>query len=310
MSTDIDTLSTAELCKIINDQDALVAPAVGEVLPAIAEAIDAIVERIEAGGRLLYMGAGSSGRLGVLDAAELPPTYAADNMQYIALIAGGDGALRTAREAIEDSREAGRADLDALFPTSNDALIGITSSGRTPYVLGALQRAHELGLLTIGLVCVRPSAVRMERNCTVVVDPVTGPEVITGSTRMKAGTATKMALNMISTGVQIKLGKTYGNLMIDLNASNHKLVSRARRIIRTIAAEVGLPPSYASIFTDDDQLDTVIRRCDGSVKLALVVVVTGWGVDLCREALTRRGGVLRAVLDDVRFETVARVFKV
>lgn len=231
-STDIDTLSTAELCKIINDQDALVAPAVGEVLPAIAEAIDAIVERIEAGGRLLYMGAGSSGRcvfisrlgkltwfdvttnsLGVLDAAELPPTFTADNMQYIALIAGGDGALRTAREAIEDSREAGRADLDALFPTSDDALIGITSSGRTPYVLGALQRAHELGLLTIGLVCVRPSAVRMERNCTVVVDPVTGPEVITGSTRMKAGTATKMALNMISTGVQIKLGKTYGNLV-------------------------------------------------------------------------------------------------
>uniref|UniRef100_A0A0W0FWW0 SIS domain-containing protein n=1 Tax=Moniliophthora roreri TaxID=221103 RepID=A0A0W0FWW0_MONRR len=288
-STTVDEADTEHICRIINTEDSQVPKAVEEVVPKIAEAIDAIVERVQLGGRLLYMGAGTSGRLGVLDAAELPPTYTADPMQYIALIAGGDRALRTAM-------------------TPNDTLIGIAASGRTPYVLGALECARMHGLLTIGLVCVRPSEVELEGNCHIVIDPVTGPEVITGSTRMKAGTATKMVLNMLSTGLQIKLGKTYGNLMIDVKATNAKLVDRARRIIRTVASEFPLPPTYSAILRDDEQLDAVVRRCEGSVKLALVVIISGWGIGLCKDALERRHGVLKAVLEDVRYETVVRVF--
>ncbi|KAI3607369.1 glucokinase regulator family [Moniliophthora roreri] len=307
-STTVDEADTEHICRIINTEDSQVPKAVEEVVPKIAEAIDAIVERVQLGGRLLYMGAGTSGRLGVLDAAELPPTYTADPMQYIALIAGGDRALRTASEGVEDSRDAGMADLNALLVTPNDTLIGIAASGRTPYVLGALECARMHGLLTIGLVCVRPSEVELEGNCHIVIDPVTGPEVITGSTRMKAGTATKMVLNMLSTGLQIKLGKTYGNLMIDVKATNAKLVDRARRIIRTVASEFPLPPTYSAILRDDEQLDAVVRRCEGSVKLALVVIISGWGIGLCKDALERRHGVLKAVLEDVRYETVVRVF--
>ncbi|THU89044.1 SIS domain-containing protein [Dendrothele bispora CBS 962.96] len=257
------------------------------------------------------MGAGTSGRLGILDSASLPSTFSANPNQFIALIAGGNQTIRRphTNEGVEDSREAGIADLEALLPYPQDTLIGITASGRTPYVLGALARAKQLGLLTVGLVSVRPSAAGCEGNCEYVIDAVVGPEVVTGSTRMKAGTATKMILNMISTGVHIKLGHTYGNLMIDIQASNTKLVQRARRIIRSIASEFTLPPTYSGIMTDDEQLDVVVRRCSGSVKLALVVIVSGWGVDLCKDALERRKGFLKAVLEDVRYETVVRVFK-
>ncbi|KAL0572223.1 hypothetical protein V5O48_009731 [Marasmius crinis-equi] len=322
----IDEADTEEICRIIHQEDASVAAAVGEVVPKVAEAIDKIVERLRAGGRLFYMGAGTSGRLGVLDAAELPPTFNANAKQFIALIAGGDQALRTSSESAEDSRPAGIADLNAWSPTPNDTLIGIASSGRTPYVLGALEHARLRGLLSIGLVCVRPSQLETEGNCQIVIDPVTGPEVITGSTRMKAGTATKMVrilapagmkpelkfiskvLNMISSGVHIKLGKTYGNLMIDVKASNTKLMDRARRIIRAVASEFTLPPTYSSIMHNDDQLNAVILRCGGRVKLALVVIISGWGVDLCEDALARRAGVLKTVLEDVRYETIVRVF--
>ncbi|KAK1223609.1 hypothetical protein PQX77_013506 [Marasmius sp. AFHP31] len=318
----IDEASTEEICQTINQQDALVAAAVADVVPKVAEAIDGIVERIRAGGRLFYMGAGTSGRLGVLDAAELPPTFTADPKQFVALIAGGDSALRTSSEGAEDSRITGTSDLNALSPTPNDSLIGIAASGRTPYVLGALQHARLCGLLTIGVVCVRPSQVQTEGNCQVLIDPVTGPEVITGSTRMKAGTATKMVLNMISTGLHIKLGKTYGNLlpiyaffsftpitqMIDVKASNTKLMDRARRIIRKVASEYTLPPTYSSIMHNDEHLNAVIVRCNRNVKLALVVIISGWGVNLCEDALVRRNGVLKAVLEDVRYETIVRVF--
>ncbi|KAF8893643.1 hypothetical protein CPB85DRAFT_1481225 [Mucidula mucida] len=262
------------------------------------------------------MGAGTSGRYVILHPKRLsyirrrraPADIQRRPDAVIALIAGGDAALRSAREGVEDSREAGIADLESLMPSTEDVLSG-SPRPDARHTCWARCSGESLGLLTIGLVCVRPSAIRLERNCALVIDPVPGPEVITGSTRLKAGTATKMVLNMISTGVHIKLGKTYGNLMVDVKASNGKLVDRARRIIRTVAAEVGLPPSYSSIFADDEQLDAVVRRCDGSVKLALVVVVSGWGLDLCRDALERRGGNLRAVLEDVRYETVVRVFK-
>ncbi|KAJ7634898.1 hypothetical protein FB45DRAFT_744212, partial [Roridomyces roridus] len=239
--------------------------------------------------------------LGILDLSGIPPSFNEDPMKYIALTAGGDVALRTARPSVEDSRAAGAADFGSLLPTSRDTLVGITASGRTPYVLAALKSARIHGLLTVGLVCTRPSAVHLEGQCDYVLDPQVGPEVIAGSSRLKAGTATKMVLNMISTAIQVKLGNTYGNLMVNVHPSNDKFASRARNIIR---ATVGARATAYS----DDELDGVIARCGGSVKLAVVVVASGWGVPLCVDALERRGGSLRAVLEDVRYETVVRVF--
>ncbi|KAJ7778289.1 hypothetical protein B0H16DRAFT_1659399 [Mycena metata] len=247
------------------------------------------------------MGAGTSGRLGVLDLADIPPSFNADPMRYVALAAGGDVTLRTARPSVEDSRAAGAADFGSLLPTPQDTLIGITASGRTPYVLSALHSARAHGLLTVGLVCAHSSAVLFENQCDYVLEAIVGPEVISGSTRLKAGTATKMILNMISTGIQIKLGSTYGNYMVDVHPSNLKATSRARSIIRDIAGQ------RAEAYSDDE-LDGVIARSGGSVKLAVVVVVSGWGVPLCVDALERRGGSLRSVLEDVRYETVVRVF--
>ncbi|KAJ6588936.1 hypothetical protein B0H19DRAFT_1206074 [Mycena capillaripes] len=247
------------------------------------------------------MGAGTSGRLGVLDLADIPPSYNGDPMRYIALTAGGDVTLRTARPSVEDSRAAGAADLASLLPTPQDTLIGISASGCTPYTLGALHSARAHGLLTVGLVCTRSSTVILEGQCDYVMECVVGPEVISGSSRMKAGTATKMILNMISTATQIKLGNTYGNFMIDVHPSNVKFASRARHIIRDLAG------SRAEAYSDDE-LDGVVARCGGSVKLAVVVVASGWGVPLCVDALERRGGSLRSVLEDVRYETVVRVF--
>ncbi|KAJ6487876.1 hypothetical protein C8R45DRAFT_1053464 [Mycena sanguinolenta] len=251
------------------------------------------------------MGAGTSGRLGVLDLSDMPPCYNADPMRYIALAAGGDITLRTARPSVEDSRAAGAADFGSLLPVPQDTLIGISASGRTPYVLGALNSARAHGLLTVGLVHTRQSAVALEGQCDYVLECIVGPEVIAGSTRLKAGTATKMILNMISTAVQIKLGNTYGNLMVDVHPSNVKFASRARSIIRNLAGQVA--GSRARTYSDEE-LDGVIARCGGSVKLAVVVVASGWGVPLCVDALERRGGSLREVLEDVRYETVVRVF--
>ncbi|KAJ7100207.1 hypothetical protein B0H15DRAFT_920112 [Mycena belliarum] len=266
------------------------------------------------------MGAGTSGRLGVLDLSDLPPSYNVDEMRYIALTAGGDASLRTARPAVEDVRAAGAADLSSLLPHPEDVLIGISASGRTPYVLGALHSARAHGLLTVGIVCTRPSALLLEGQCDFVLEALVGPEVISGSTRLKAGTATKMILNMISTAVQVKLGNTFGNLMVELHPSNAKFVARARTIVRSIAgaraeAYSGAHPalilhlhhSYPDALADDE-LDGVIARCGGSVKLAVVVIASGWAMELCVDALERRGGSLRHVLEDVRYETVVRVF--
>ncbi|KAF9261650.1 SIS domain-containing protein [Marasmius fiardii PR-910] len=247
-------------------------------------------------------------RLGVLDAVDIPPTFATDPGQFVALIAGGDHVLRHADEGVEDSRDVGATDLGAHRPTPNDTVIGISASGTTPYVLGGLEHARSCDSLSIGLVCVRPSRMEMEGNCQIMIDPLTGPEVIAGSTRMKAGTATKMILNMISTGVQIKLGQTHGNLMIGVRASNTKSKERARQIVRSVASEFTLPPTYSAILYNDNQLDAVLQRCGGKVKLALVVIVSGWGINLCEDALARRGGVLKTVLEDVRYETIVRVF--
>ena len=217
-STDLDRMSTEELVRLINAEDATVAAAVEREAPSIAAAIDVIAERMARGGRLVYVGAGTSGRLGVLDAAECPPTFNADPGQVVGLIAGGREALARAVEGAEDSAEAGAADLRAIGLGADDAVVGIAASGRTPYVLGALDHARSVGAATIAFACNAQAEARHHADLGIL--PEVGPEVLTGSTRMKAGTATKMVLNMLSTGAMVRLGKTWGNLMVDVQATN------------------------------------------------------------------------------------------
>jgi N-acetylmuramic acid 6-phosphate etherase len=238
----IDELSTLEMLSVFNREDASVAAAVATQLPVIAQAVDAIAERFTQGGRLFYVGAGTSGRLGVLDASECPPTFSVPPTLVQGLIAGGDRALRNSSEQSEDSQEQGEKDLiaagfgakntaDPSAPTP-DIVVGIAASGRTPYVLGALLHARSMKALTIGLACVEQSPI--SKIVDLMIQPVTGPEVITGSTRMKAGTATKMVLNMISTGVMVRRGHVFGNLMVNVTPSNDKLIDRAQRIIMAL----------------------------------------------------------------------------
>jgi N-acetylmuramic acid 6-phosphate etherase len=250
----IDELPTLDMLRLINNEDANVAAAVATVLPEIAKAVDEIATRINDGGRLFYIGAGTSGRLGVLDASEIPPTFSVPPTLVQGLIAGGDSALRNSSEKSEDSPEQGAADLAAAGFTGQDALVGIAASGRTPYVLGALQHANPLGALTIALTCVPNS--QMATLADISIAPLTGPEVITGSTRLKAGTATKLVLNMISTGVMIKTGAVYGNLMVNMQTTNAKLVDRAQRIIM---AATGIDqPTAANLLEKSGTIKTAI----------------------------------------------------
>jgi len=232
-SARLDELSTLEMMGVMNDEDAKVATAVRAELPAVARAVDAIAERFGRGGRLFYIGAGTSGRLGVLDASECPPTFSVPADLVQGLIAGGDRALRLSSEHSEDSAEEGARDLATAGIAAGDALVGIAASGRTPYVLGAVESAKKLGALTIGLSCVPGS--KLAQIAEIAITPATGAEVLTGSTRLKAGTATKMVLNMISTGVMVKSGLTYGNLMVNVRPTNAKLVDRAQRIVMEAA---------------------------------------------------------------------------
>jgi N-acetylmuramic acid 6-phosphate etherase len=231
-SGQIDALPTSEVLAIINREDQKVAAAVATQIPRIGEAVDRIVERVRVGGRLFYIGAGTSGRLGVLDAAECPPTFRVPPELVEGIIAGGEAALARATEASEDDPEAGRNDLAARGFTRNDALVGIAASGRTPYVLGAVDAANQLGALAIGISCTPDSP--LAQRSQIAITPLVGPEVIAGSTRMKAGTATKLVLNMISTAVMIRLGYVYGNLMVNVQPRNGKLRERATRIIASI----------------------------------------------------------------------------
>ncbi|TFK33862.1 hypothetical protein BDQ12DRAFT_614474 [Crucibulum laeve] len=285
----IDEVSTIEMCEIINEEDATVAHAVKLCLGEIARTIDLITDRVQRNGRVVYIGAGTSGRLGILDASEIPPTFSAPYTQFVGMMAGGDTAIRRAVEGAEDSTTLPVADLKAISPPLNsmDTLIGIATSGRTPYVLAGLSYArNNLGMLTVGISCVRPS--EMQGQCDCLIECVVGAEAVTGSTRMKAGTATKMILNMISTGVMIRVGKTYGNMMVDVKSSNHKLIDRARRIYRTL-----LPSSTLT----DSEVDTLIASCGGSVKLALVVGKLGVSVTDGRSRLETAGGLLKKAWD-------------
>ncbi|KAI0812890.1 putative glucokinase regulator family protein [Xylaria sp. FL0064] len=292
-TTEIDRASTLELCRLLNREDREVPLAVEKCIPAIAEVIDILSERVYNGGRIFYIGAGTSGRLGVLDASEIPPTYSAPPGKFTALIAGGDYALRQAKEGAEDNRDGAKADLQPFnLDPKVDSLIGIASSGRTPYVLGGLSYAKSLGATTVALVCVSPSAAEIEGNADYLISAITGPEAVTGSTRMKAGTATKLMLNMISTGIMIKLGKTYGNLMIDVRATNLKLKQRARNILRFFGGDI--------CTQSDVELDQILESCHGSVKLAAVTIVLGISVKEAEDRLQQNKGVLSRVFEEAR----------
>ena len=279
----IDECSTTEILNLINEEDSLVADAVKKVIPEIALAVDTIVDSMNNGGRLFYFGAGTSGRLGVLDASECPPTYGVEPTLVQGYIAGGDKALRTAVEGSEDSEELGRSEIDTHNITDKDVVVGIAASGRTPYVLGAVRRAKEIGAYTIGITTNPDNKLSDEVNVCIV--PVVGPEVITGSTRMKSGTAQKLVLNMLTTAAMIKLGKVYGNLMIDLKASNEKLIERSKRIFCTVT---GADEKTANIFLNKAQMDT---------KLAIMMYLSGMEDTEAEDLLKKNNGVLKRALN-------------
>lgn len=282
-SESIDRLSPLEIVQLMNAEDAQVAQAVGREATAIAQAIEVIADRLRRGGRLVYIGAGTSGRLGVLDASECPPTFSTPPELVVGLIAGGDTALRRAIEGAEDRPDSAIEDLRRINLCEQDVLVGIASSGRTPYVIGGLNYAKQLGTFAIGFACNDGSAVAAAAD--LMITPVVGPEVISGSTRLKAGTATKMVLNMLTTGVMVMLGKTYGNLMVDLRATNEKLVHRTRRIL---AALTGL---------SEEQAEQELARCDGELKTAAVAYLKNLAPDTARRRLADFGGHLRPTLE-------------
>ena len=279
----IDRMSALEIARVMNAEDATVAGAVGRELPQIAAAIEGITARLRRGGRLVYMGAGTSGRLGVLDASECPPTFSTPPELVVGWIAGGPEALTRSIEGAEDSAEAGQVDAARLGITSADALVGIAASGRTPYVLGAVAYAKERGALTVGLAC--NSGTPLAQAVDIMIAPVVGPEVIGGSTRLKAGTAQKMVLNMLSTGAMILLGKTYGNLMVDMQPTNSKL---RRRAVAIVAQATGLP---------DTEAGALLRAAHDDVKTAIVAALAGIAPTEARARLAAAGGVVRAALE-------------
>lgn len=284
-SEHLDELSTLDMLTVINDEDATVAAAVRAVLPGVAEIVDAIAARFERGGRLFYLGAGTSGRLGVLDASECPPTFSVEPGLFVGLIAGGDSALRRSSESSEDKPEEGARDLLTFDPTPNDTVLGIAASGRTPYVLGALAAANDAGCLTVALTCAGglEGGSPMGHVAEMAVEVATGPEVLTGSTRMKAGTATKLVLNMISTGVMVRGGMIYGNLMVNVQTSNAKLVDRG---VRIIAAATGFEKERAA----------ELLEAGSSVKIAIVMGKLGISREAAQERLSAHKGRLAEAL--------------
>ncbi|MEU3553576.1 N-acetylmuramic acid 6-phosphate etherase [Streptomyces fragilis] len=279
---ELDRLPTERIAELMNEGDAAVPAAVRGQVPRIAAAVDAIAARMARGGRLIYAGAGTAGRLGVLDASECPPTFGTAPGQVAGLIAGGPEALVTSLEGAEDDADAARADLDALGLTSGDCVVGVSASGRTPYAVAAVEHARAAGALTVGVACNpgSPLAAAAEHPVEVVV----GPEIVAGSTRLKAGTAQKLVLNMLSTITMVRLGKTYGNLMVDVRATNEKLRARAHRIV---ALATGAP---------DEEVAAALRATGGEVKPAVLVVAAGVDAETAARLLEKSGGHLRAAL--------------
>jgi len=279
----LDVMSVSELLQVMNESDAEVPKAIADVIPIIKTAIDGIVDRMLQGGRLVYLGAGTSGRLGVLDAAELGPTFSVAPTEVLAFIAGGEGALRHAVESAEDNSEAGVIELQEIELTSQDCVVGIAASGRTPYVIGALKYANEVGSLTIGLTS-NPSS-DISKIAQIAIDVDTGPELLAGSTRLKSGTAQKLVLNMISTITMIRLGKTFGNLMVDLQITNEKLQKRAVRIIQNATAAT---PAEA---------ETALKESGNRVKIAILMLLLHINADESAERLKNASNHIRAALE-------------
>jgi N-acetylmuramic acid 6-phosphate etherase len=283
-SASIDTLPTGQALRIINAEDQLVASAVEREIPAIARAVDAIVAALEKGGRLFYLGAGTSGRLGVLDASEIPPTFSAPPEMVQGIMAGGEAALSRATETTEDDPAIGVRDLSARGFTANDVLVGIAASGRTPYVLGAVAEARRLGAVTVGICCSPDAELSLAVDFPIAL--LVGPEILAGSTRMKAGTAQKLVLNMLSTGTFIRLGYVYGNLMVNVQPKNYKLVERARRII---AQAAGVSPERAG---------ELLAEGGMKVRTAIVMGRAGIGRDEAEQRLAASRGRIRQALGE------------
>ncbi len=282
-SSDIDSKNVREILSAINNEDSIIANAVKDAIPKIEEAVELTLRSVKLGGRIFYIGAGTSGRLGVLDASEIPPTFSEDKDVFIGLIAGGDKALRESIEGAEDSHENAIKDLEAFQINTNDTLIGISCSGAAKYVISALDHARSKGAKTVYLVT-NPKPYSMTK-VDVVIHADTGPEIITGSTRMKAGTATKMILNMISTATMIKLGKVYGNLMVDLMAVNEKLVDRGTRIISKLTG------------SDYERSKERLIESGFSVKVAIVMEIHNCTFDEAKNKLNKADGFLNRIID-------------
>jgi N-acetylmuramic acid 6-phosphate etherase len=281
---DLDALTTIELVNRFNQQDTLVAQAVKATLPEVARAVDAAALALKAGGRIIYMGAGTSGRLGVLDASECPPTFGVPHGLVVGLIAGGPGALLKAVEGAEDNAQLGEDDLKALSLNAADLVVGLAASGRTPYVIGGLKYANAVGCTTVAVSCNPDSPIAHEAD--IAISPVVGPEALTGSTRLKSGTAQKLVLNMISTGAMVKFGKVYQNLMVDMKATNIKLVDRACRMV------------VEATGVTRDVAQSVLKQTDFDVKPAILMVLTGLDAPSARAKLTAHQGFLRAALEN------------
>lgn len=280
---ELDSFSPIEIARVMNEENTNVIKAIDEVLPQVASAIEWAGEALNAGGRIIYMGAGTSGRLGVLDAVECPPTFGVSYDTVVGLIAGGEGAFVKAAEGAEDNAEAGAADLAALELESRDIVIGIAASGRTPYVIGGLRYANEAGCRTVAIACNKDSAVGVEAQ--LAIEPVTGPEVLTGSTRLKAGTAQKLVLNMISTGSMVAAGKVYQNLMVDVKQSNEKLRVRAQNIVM-MATEC-----------TREQAAEALEACHHHVKGAIAMLLLDCDATAAEAALDEAHGHVRTAVE-------------
>ncbi|MFV0547685.1 MAG: N-acetylmuramic acid 6-phosphate etherase [Limnobaculum xujianqingii] len=281
-SEDIDQLSTLEMLRVINNEDKKVALAVEKELQHIADAVDIISSAFTDGGRLVYCGAGTSGRLGILDASECPPTYGTKPEQVIGLIAGGHQAIFKAVENAEDSLELGIEDLKAISFSSKDVLVGIAASGRTPYVIASMEYAKSLGANVISISCNPDSPIAQQAD--IAITPVVGGEVVTGSSRMKAGTAQKLVLNMLTTGSMIKIGKVYGNLMVDVEATNAKLVERQKNIV------------MQATDCSREEAEQALSQCQRHCKTAIVMVLTGMNAEQAKQALSASHGFIRAAI--------------
>lgn len=278
----IDQMSSLDIVTLMNEEDKKVAEAINQLLPEISLAVDSIVKQLQDGGRLFYIGAGTSGRLGVLDASECPPTFCSPPELVQGIIAGGDYALRFAVEGAEDDKEQGRKDLEERQLTSKDVVVGIAASGRTPYVVGALEYAGQLGAVTIAVSCNGNSVIG--QYAVHKLEAIVGPEILTGSTRLKSGTAQKLILNMLSTATMIKLGKVYGNLMVDLNASNEKLLERAKNMVVNVTG------------VSNDKAIEVLHETNQRVKPAIVMIEAGVSFKKATEAIDQADGFVREAI--------------